>query len=105
MRWFVRTTTRLGLVVAVCTTALAQLSAQDLDDLRAQAERENWSFTISANPATEIPLEQLCGLVPPDNWRDMARWESFPTGRDLPARFDWRDSFTLPPGPQPGQLR
>ena len=97
MRWFVRTTTRLGLVVAVCTTALAQLSAQDLDDLRAQAERENWSFTISANPATEIPLEQLCGLVPPDNWRDMARWESFPTGRDLPARFDWRDSFTLPP--------
>jgi hypothetical protein len=75
----------------------AQLSDADIAVLQAQAEREGWAFTVGRNPATERPLEELCGLIIPDRWWVGARFDPCLPRRDLPAAFDWRDECTLPP--------
>jgi C1A family cysteine protease len=69
----------------------AQLSGDDIAALRAQGEREGWTFTVSQNPATQYPLSQLCGVVQPPDWRVGARFDNRPVQRDLPATFDWRN--------------
>ncbi len=89
------------LVVAICLSAslcYAQLSADDIAALQQRAREEGWTFTVNSNPATQYPLEQICGMVEPPDWRGRARFVSMTTSvEDLPARFDWRDSTTLPP--------
>jgi C1A family cysteine protease len=86
-----------GLLAILVAPAWAQLSDADIAALQAQGEREGWTFTVSKNPATEYSLEQLCGLVIPDNWWVGARFDPCLPTRDLPAAFDWRDQYTLPP--------
>lgn len=70
----------------------AQLSAAEIDALRARGEREGWTFTISANPATRRPLEELCGLVVPEEWWVGAPFDPCtPPPRGLPSVFNWSD--------------
>jgi hypothetical protein len=71
--------------------ALAQLTAEDIAALQAQGERDGWTFTVGRNPATELPLEDLCGLVEPENWQQDAVFDPCTPMRDLPPSFDWRD--------------
>ncbi len=86
-----------GLVVIMAAGAAAQLSSEDIAALRAQGEREGWTFTVSENPATQRPLEELCGFVVPDNWWVGAKFDPCTPTRSLPAAFDWRDYGACPP--------
>jgi C1A family cysteine protease len=67
------------------------LSAADIEALRQQGEREGWTFTVSENPATRRPIEQLCGTVVPDGWWIGVPFDACPPRGELPDRFDWRD--------------
>ncbi|MDY7109636.1 MAG: C1 family peptidase [Planctomycetota bacterium] len=76
----------------IAAPAGGQLSEEDLDALRAQGEREGWTFTVSANPATRRPPEALCGLVVPEEWWVGAPFDPCtPPPRGLPSAFDWRE--------------
>jgi len=78
--------------VAACVApASAQLSSDDIAALRRQAEAEGWSFRIAENETTRRPLEELCGLVVPPDWREHARFDACRPRGDLPEAFDWRD--------------
>jgi len=70
--------------------AMAQLTSDNITDLQKQAVEHGWTFTVTENPATKYPLEQLCGLKTPDNWRELAPLDACTPKRDLPASFDWR---------------
>nr|MBN2276772.1 choice-of-anchor J domain-containing protein [candidate division Zixibacteria bacterium] len=91
-----------GLIILVlamisAATALAQLSSKDIEQLEIRARQENWTFSVGENPATQYPLEQLCGLKIPDNPQDESLFGNIKADRDLPAAFDWRDSTGCPP--------
>jgi hypothetical protein len=64
--------------------------------LRAQGQREGWTFTVGRTSVSDIPLEQLCGLKEPANWRQNAVFEDDLFGKRAlatpPATWDWRDS-------------
>jgi len=82
-----------GLVLAAASltgTTYAQLSTDDVAALRKRAAAEGWTFTVAENDVTGIPLEQLCGLVEPPDWRRTGQFDNLPVQRDLPASFDWR---------------
>jgi hypothetical protein len=83
----------LGLMSA--GVALGQLSATDVEVLKARGRNEGWTFTVGPNPATERPLEELCGVKEPPNWQRDAPFAAFGTpgideANSLPASFDWR---------------
>jgi hypothetical protein len=67
----------------------------ELQRLRAQGQREGWTFTVGKTSVSDIPLEQLCGLIIPDNWREMGQFEDDYFMRQQlatpPATYDWRD--------------
>ena len=87
-----------GMLVMSASLALAQLTDEDIEGLKARARAEGWSFEVGRNPATEQPLEALCGLKRPADWREGARFNPFtPDGVQLPSRFDWRDYGCVPP--------
>ncbi len=96
-------------VLAVASTGLAieqpaEHSASDAEDrsevpctvdieaLRQRAETEGWTYTVGENPATQYTLDQLCGLVVPENWREGARFVKMPPRLSLPSYYDWRDT-------------
>jgi hypothetical protein len=88
----------LGMLLAATPCAWAQLSAAELAALAERGQREGWTFTVGANPATEVPRDQLCGVVVPPNWRVGARFDPCtPRERSLPATFDWRTLGKTPP--------
>ena len=80
------TTTILGAAMAS-----AQLTWEDIAALNAKAKALGWTFTVGESFATQVPLEQLCGLVVPDQWWEGARFNAFKQKVELPAAFDWRD--------------
>ena len=67
------------------------LSSDDILALQKQGEIEGWTFTVGENPATKYSLDELCGLVEPDNWWVNARFDPCTPRGDLPDIFDWRD--------------
>ena len=66
-------------------------SGYNIGALRLQGEIQGWTFTVGENPVTQYPLEELCGLVEPDEWWADAKFDPCEPTRDLPDRFDWRD--------------
>jgi C1A family cysteine protease len=64
----------------------------DIEALQRQAEEESWTFTVGENPATRYTLEELCGLVVPDDWRQGRRGRiKIEPSLSLPAYFSWCD--------------
>ncbi|MDY7109162.1 MAG: C1 family peptidase [Planctomycetota bacterium] len=83
-----------GIVMAalvLASPAAGQLTPEDIDALRRQGEKEGWTFTVGENPATRRSLDELCGVVVPDNWRQGARFDPCNPRGMLPNTFDWRD--------------
>lgn len=103
--------------VLICALAAAPAAAQmgdiELAALSTEARTQGWTFETGANPATELPLEVLCGLKEPADWRSAAPAASIdgsggvigasvmPSGTNapgpLPVAFDWREQTGLPP--------
>ena len=80
----------LALVLASTGAAYAQLTAEDIQALREQGEREGWSFRVGENGATRYSLEDLCGFYKPEGWEKLARWDACQPRGGLPEAFDWR---------------
>ncbi len=81
----------------------AQLSDNDIAALRERGEKEGWTFTVGKNPATDIPLQDLCGAVIPPGFKEKAPHEIIVPKADLPERFDWREVTGCPPIRNQGQ--
>jgi hypothetical protein len=82
-------------VVGLClfgfaARAQAQLTPDDIERLRAQGEKEGWTFIVTENEATHYPLSQLCGAVEPPDWREKGLWDPCTPSRSLPSSLDWR---------------
>jgi C1A family cysteine protease len=73
----------------------------ELQRLRAQGQKEGWTFTVGKTSVSDIPLEKLCGLKIPKNWQQMAPYEEDVFARQTrqtpPATFDWRDYNKVTP--------
>jgi len=67
------------------------LTEFDINLLQKQSEIEQWTYTVSNNSATKYSLDDLCGLIEPENWWIGARFDPCLPTRDLPESFDWRD--------------
>ena len=83
-----------SLVLAVTLAAggaVADLTDEELAALRARGAAEGWTFSVGNNGATDRPLDALCGLIVPDDWREGARFTTFNEKYELPEAFDWRD--------------
>jgi hypothetical protein len=89
--------TILVLLILIVPKAQAQLTGEDIRKLQEQAKAENWSFTVGENPATQYPLEDLCGLVVPENWQATANFDPCTPTKELPVSFDWREITGCPP--------
>ena len=63
-----------GVLVMSGRLALAQLTDDDIGALRARAQAEGWSFEVGKSRATDRPLDELCGLKRPADWRERARF-------------------------------
>ena len=76
------------------------LSSVDIAALQKQGEIEGWTFTPEENSATVCSLDDLCGLVEPEDWWVDAKFDPCTPRDDLPDTFDWRDingtDFTTP---------
>jgi len=68
-----------------------QLAPEDIRTLRQRGEAEGWTFTVGENDATRRPMEELCGLVIPDDWWVGARFDPCTPPRGLPSAFNWCD--------------
>ena len=67
------------------------LSSADIVSLQQQGKIEGWTYTVGENPATKYSIDELCGLVEPDDWWVNANFDPCTTRGDLPDTFDWRD--------------
>ena len=82
-------------------SGVAQLSGADVDALRARGVREGWTFSVAETSATQYSIEELSGLVVPEDWMEMAPFTAFAQKAALPPVFDLR-SYCTPVKDQAG---
>ena len=75
------------------------LTQKDIARFSEIAESEGWSFTVGETSAAKRSMQELCGLVEPDDWWKDAEFEQIAPLQSLPSRFDWREQVEggLPP--------
>jgi C1A family cysteine protease/outer membrane lipoprotein-sorting protein len=79
-------------------TSSRGLTNEDIAALQKQAEIEGWTYTVSENPATKYSINDLCGLVEPEDWWVDAKFDPCMPTSTLPDSFDWREvAGGLPP--------
>lgn len=73
--------------------ANASLTYTDIESLRQRAKKESWTFEIGENPATDRSLDQLCGLIIPEDWDPATKAVKVAPDEtvDLSRVFDWRE--------------
>jgi C1A family cysteine protease len=81
----------VGLLAVGAGAARAQLPPADIEALRRQGEAEGWTFTVRESEATQYPLDELCGLVEPPDWRDKGVFDPCLERGSLPVAFSWLD--------------
>jgi C1A family cysteine protease len=72
-------------------TITGGLTSEDIAALKNQGDEEGWTFTVGENSATDYSLDELCGLVEPDNWWVDAPFDPCTSRGNLPDYYDWRD--------------
>ena len=84
---------KLFIILAVCCLLVSMpvgLSESDCD-CSISEEYQPINKTVGDNAATVYSIEDLCGLIVPENWWVDAEFDpSIPRG-ELPESFDWRD--------------
>ena len=83
----------LWLTILFSAQGFAQPEAA-FEALRERAEQEGWTFSVAENEATAYPIDRLCGLVPPKNWRAGAVFRSFGEKGGVPEVLDLRPYCT-----------
>ncbi|MBT4822538.1 MAG: hypothetical protein HON70_42925, partial [Lentisphaerae bacterium] len=79
------------LLLLLATSAKAQLSDQDIQDLRRRGESEGWTFSVGRSQATYVPIERLCGTASCAEVEPSTETPPLRRTREaLPERFDWR---------------
>ena len=66
------------------------LTEEDIEALQKEIYENGYSFTVRESSATQYSIDQLCGLVEPDEWDDEGDSDITVTG-NLPDEFDWRN--------------
>ncbi|MCI0470397.1 MAG: C1 family peptidase, partial [Candidatus Aminicenantes bacterium] len=88
--------------VVVLFTFVAALQADKEDDKykkwNTQLKNMGYLFTVGKTPVSDTPLEYLCGLKEPKNWRKKGKFDGITNStRALPSSFDWRTSGKVSP--------
>jgi PKD repeat protein len=90
---------RKGIIFIFCLTLVVCLygeknkkPALTLDQMRMEIAKQGHTFTVGKNSVTDRPLEMICGLKEPPDWRQTGRFDGgFKGELGLPASYDWRD--------------
>lgn len=91
-----RATTALWCAVGAAA-AMAQVSDEEIAELRARGAAEGWTFEIGKNSATEREMHKFPGLIVPDNWRSKSTFVELAPKGELPSYFNWEDHVGMPP--------
>lgn len=76
----------------ISSPSFAQLTdtlRTELVSLQDRATQKKWTFQVGYSSIFQYPLEQVTGLVVPEDWRENAMF-ALPRVAALPAKFDWR---------------
>ena len=69
-----------------------------IEDLEKRSKIEGWTFTVGETFATSYNLEELCGLVEPENWEHYSNFDNIiQVTSMLPESYDWRDNNGVTP--------
>ncbi|MBD3168444.1 MAG: T9SS type A sorting domain-containing protein [candidate division Zixibacteria bacterium] len=88
------------LMIAFSIPAFGQLTKADIEKMREQGKQEGWSFTVDEFPAVNLPLYKPEVSPPAHEISDVikrVKVANLQPLRDLPDRFDWRDSSACTP--------
>ncbi|MBN1213210.1 MAG: hypothetical protein JXA92_11605 [candidate division Zixibacteria bacterium] len=72
------------------SAAFAQLSVDDIDELRERGCREGWTFSVGETPATRRPLPKSQALIMPEFHSPRVVFTARTAVSELPEAFDWR---------------
>jgi uncharacterized repeat protein (TIGR03803 family) len=91
----------IAALLTLCGPSLvyAQLSASDIAAMKQEITKQKYTFTVDENPATKIPLSQLCGTIPalaPNSANSLSS-KTMVGGTDLPSYWDWRQHNGVTP--------
>ena len=69
-----------------------------IEDLEKRSKIEGWTFTFGETFPTSYNLEELCGLVEPENWEHYSNFDNIiQVTSMLPESYDWRDNNGVTP--------
>ena len=82
----------LATVTLLALPAVGQIDKTTLTEMQEEVSNAGWTFTVGENEATQYPLEQICGLVEPADWKTDATFKRVAPSASvaLPSTFDWR---------------
>jgi len=84
----------LLIVIAVSMMFFASAIADDCDCGQTEqniTKSEVWANIAGENLAEKYSIDELCGLIEPDDWYIGAKFDPCAPRGDLPDEFDWRD--------------
>jgi PKD repeat protein len=87
-----------GIILTICLMLVFSLFGQKekaeeltLDQMREEIARQGFKFTVGKTSVSDVPMENLCGLVEPPDWRQTGKFDGGGKGIDAaPASWDWR---------------
>jgi len=97
VRWSLSVATLVAVQVLSAGAVSAQLTAESIAALRAEGVAKGWTFRVGNNAVTHLPLDRLCGLVEPNDWREKGLFTPRKPRLGLPGSFDWRTLTGCPP--------
>jgi hypothetical protein len=89
---------RKGIIFTICLTLVFSFNLYGqkekkltLDQMRMEIARQSLTFKVGKTSVSDVPLENLCGLVEPPDWRDQGNFDGGCKGElTLPSSWDWR---------------
>lgn len=82
---------RLLIILAVCGLLVSMPVGLSDCDCGTSGEYQPINTTVGDNAAESYSIEELCGLVEPDDWWVDAEFDPIVPLDDLPESFDWRE--------------
>ncbi|MCK4764871.1 MAG: RICIN domain-containing protein [Candidatus Aminicenantes bacterium] len=89
-------------VVVILTFALVLQAGKKLDAkfkrINEKLKANGYTFTVGKTSVTGKSLNDICGLVEPNDWRDKGNFDGIENAtRAVPSSFDWRDTGKITP--------